>query len=521
MKTIAPKDLKARLSEPAEIALVDVREFGRYGEGHPFLAVNIPYSRLEIEAAQRLPRKDAPIVLLDEGDGVADHAARRLAALGYSDLTTLEGGAPAWAAEGFTLFKGVNLPSKTFGELIEETRHTPHLSPEELRAMLEGAEPPLLLDGRTTAEHRRFTVPGSQSCPNGELGLRLPPAIAPGRTVVVHCAGRTRSIIGAETLRAMGLADRVFALENGTQGWELSGQSRETGADRLLSPHLTDAMRADAIARATAFCDRHRIPRIDAGTLRAWRDQPDRTLYLLDVRTREEFEQASIPGAAHAEAGQLVQATDHWLAVRGARVVVWDDCQIRAAFAAYWLRGMGWDAALLTGPTETATPEREPAETFGLARLDAAGLAGAAAEGARLIDVRPSAAYRAGHIVGAIWSIRPRLARLADLAGARMAVIGDDEGVAALAARELLDRGAAEVRFHLGDPDAWAGAGLEIVATPASPTDAERIDHLFFVANRHAGDLDQARAYLAWEKQLTAQIDDQERAVFRLEPAPA
>lgn len=526
IKTLSAQDLKTRLSDPAELALIDVREFGQYGEGHPFFSVNMPYSRLEIDAARRLPRRATPIVLFDAGDGVAARAAGRLKDMGYVEISVLAGGAPTWAAAGYTLFKGVNVPSKTFGELVEEMRHTPRVAVEDFIAMRERGDPILLLDGRTLAEHRSFTIPGSMSCPNAELGLRLPPSLSPETTLVVHCAGRTRSIIGAETLRALGVANRVVALENGTQGWELAGRPREHGADRPLAPEITPEMRDAAIARAAAFCTRHGIPRIDSETLEGMRRQADRTLYLLDVRAREEFQRASVPGATHAPGGQLIQATDHWLAVRGARVVVWDDCEIRAAFAAYWLRAMGWEASMLTGPVETAPPETDAASDVAPTDdgevLDAAATRRAQAEGARLIDVRSSAAYRQGHIDGAIWSIRPRLAALpGDIADARFVVIGDEAGtdgagIAALAARELLDLGAESARRHLGAPDAWRAAGLRVVTTPDAPPDPERIDHLFFVAKRHSGDLDHARAYLAWEQQLVSQLDAQERGVYRL-----
>lgn len=278
MRHASVRDVRARLARDGEIALLDVREFGQYGEGHPFLAVNAPYSRLECVIGGLVPRRTASIVVFDEGSGgtVAKRAADRLGEMGYSDVAVMEGGAAAWKASGHTLYKGVNVPSKTLGELAEETFHTPLLSVEELRARTASGEPLLLLDGRTEREHGSFTIPGSLSCPNAELGLRLPGSLDPRQTVVVHCAGRTRSIIGTETLRALGVENPVFALEDGTQAWELAGHRREVGANRPLSPEITPDMRAGARHRAATFCVQHGVCRIDEATLAQWRNDPTR-----------------------------------------------------------------------------------------------------------------------------------------------------------------------------------------------------------------------------------------------------
>ncbi|WP_459655385.1 rhodanese-like domain-containing protein, partial [Achromobacter xylosoxidans] len=54
----------------------------------------------------------------------------------------------------------------------------------------------------------------------------------PKTTIVVNCAGRTRSIIGAQTLINLGVPNPVYALENGTQGWYLADFELDHGASR-------------------------------------------------------------------------------------------------------------------------------------------------------------------------------------------------------------------------------------------------------------------------------------------------
>ncbi|MDQ7990698.1 MAG: rhodanese-like domain-containing protein, partial [Candidatus Dactylopiibacterium sp.] len=237
---LPPPAVRAALADGDEIALIDVREPGQYGEGHPFFAVNLPYSRLELDAPRLLPRHDVRIVLVDAGDGVAERAHARLATAGYTHLSVLAGGAQAWPASGCALFKGVNVPSKTFGERVETVCHTPSIPAERLHARQRAGGALLLVDGRTPAEHHKMAVPGALPVPNGELALRVPALLDDSSTpVVVHCAGRTRSLIGAQTLRHLGLPNPVFALENGTQGWRLAGFALEHGSARAVAGHVS------------------------------------------------------------------------------------------------------------------------------------------------------------------------------------------------------------------------------------------------------------------------------------------
>ena len=50
---------------------------------------------------------------------------------------------------------------------------------------------------------------------------------------------------------------------------------------------------------------------------------------------------------------------------------------------------------------------------------------------------------------------------------------------------------------------------------PGTPRDADCIDHLFFVHDRHDGNLEASRRYLEWELGLVDQLDEQERSVLR------
>ncbi|WP_354677602.1 rhodanese-like domain-containing protein [Cupriavidus plantarum] len=519
--------LKSWLHDADEIALLDVREHGQYGEGHPFFAVPLPYSRLELEIGRLVPRTSTRIILADDGDGVAQSAAAALACLGYTNLHVLDGGMAAWQAAGYTLFAGVNLPSKTFGELAELHYHTPRVTAQELAAMQAGPLAPVVLDGRPTSEFRKMNIPGAICCPNGELAYRLRDLVADSTTpIVINCAGRTRSIIGAQSLINFGVTNPIYALENGTQGWYLNDFTLEHGGTARypdsVMPHGID----EAKALARALTQRFDVPHIDASHAQAQLSDATRTTFLCDVRTAEEYAVQTLPGAQHTPGGQLMQATDQYVGVRHARLVLFDADGVRAPVVASWLWQMGHDAVVLEGGLQagvaaglhaTHGPEhRLPA----LPTVTAAQLAtGLASQSMLALDLRGSMAYRAGHIAESRWSTRARLAE--DLHGVphdtAVVLIGDADSndPVDLATADLRALGYRDLYRLEGGICAWQAAGHPVSAETDALPDARCIDYLFFVHDRHDGNKAAARQYLAWETGLVAQLDAQELATFR------
>ena len=349
-------------------------------------------------------------------------------------------------------------------------------------------------------------------------------AIAPDpkTKIVINCAGRTRSIIGAQTLIDFGIANPVVALENGTQGWTLSGLDLEHGAGRRYADGIGVADIAVRKARARALAEAHGVAFVTVAEATAWLADAARTTYLLDVRTAEELAASAVPGFAHAPGGQLVQATDQWVGVKGARLVLLDEEGVRAPVIAGWLRQLGHEACVLQGGVAAAAQvaRRQRKVVSGLPAPVATApdaLAEALRQGtAQVIDLRPAMSYRARHIPQARWSIRPRIAAAVADISKTVVLIADEPGVAALAALDLAEAGCKDVRLLAGGHEAWRAADLPVVATPDDPPDADCIDFLFFTHGRHEGNAEAARQYLAWEIGLVGQVDAQERGVFRI-----
>lgn len=522
IRGINAPQLKALLHNGTEFALVDVREAGQFGESHLLFATPLPYSRLELDIGPLVPRKSAPVVLCDDGLlGVAELAAQRLQAMGYSDIAILAGGNQAWAAAGYALFAGVNVPSKTFGELVEHAYNTPRITAQELVRLRESGEDFVLLDGRPFNEYHKLTIPGSTCCPNAELPYRVAGMVRnPATKIIVNCAGRTRSIIGAQTLINFGIPNPVYALENGTQGWVLSGLELEHGATRKYPEKINASALPPLQDAARKLMERVAIKMVSAKDVDGWLKETDRTTYLLDVRTPEEFAAGTIPGAMHAPGGQLIQATDQWVGVRNARAVLIDDEGVRAPVVASWLKQLGCDVYVLEGGIRSGLKGQPAAmpNLPALAAISAADLKHALDAGScTVFDLDTSMNFRKSHIPGSRWSIRPHIAKAARSSKGMVVLVPDGKtDVAQLAAAELVTAGINEVKLLDGGLAAWGKAGYATEATPEVPPNAECIDYLFFVHDRHAGNHEAMKQYLAWETGLLAQLDAQDRKSFRV-----
>lgn len=525
MKKIDAPTLKSMLGDGEELALLDVREDGEFGEGHMLLANPLPYSVLESRIDARVPRRTTRIVLVDGGDGVAEKAAARLEECGYTDIALLDGGIAAWAGAGYEIFKGVSVPCKAFGEVVEVTNHTPSISPEELQAKFDAGEDLVVLDSRTPAEFNRMSIPRGVNVPGAELAYRVHDlAPSPDTLVVVNCAGRTRSIIGAQSLINAGIPNKVVALRGGTQGWVLAGYTLDHGASAKYAD-VSPAGMAKARAVAASVRERYGVKTIDRATLDAWRAETDaRTLYVFDVRDASEYAAGHLPGAISAPGGQLVQGTDNWMATRGARIVLADDTGVRATMTAHWLLQMGWDVAVLDDAgdlSETAAPASRVLGLDGqtIGTIEPAALAAELEAGtAAAVDVDLSLDYRKAHLPGAVWAARPRIEAAVQAlpAGRKVVLYSEHETRARLAVIDARAATDAPLLVLKGGREAWTAAGLPTESSPVTPPDADCIDYLFWVHDRHHGNEDSMRAYLAWEEQLPQQIEADGDAGYRI-----
>ena len=524
---LSPAEVRAALLARREIALIDVREEDPFAQAHPLFAVQLSSSRIELDAPWRLPRRDVLVAVYDDGEGLAEPAARTLIRLGYSQVHLLAGGLQGWRESGGQadgqgagpgeLFRDVNVPSKAFGELVEHARHTPSLPAEAVKALLDSGADVVVLDARRFDEYQTMSIPGGTSVPGAELVLRVRELAPDPRTqVIVNCAGRTRSLIGAQSLINAGIPNPVAALRNGTIGWLLAGLQLEHGAQRRFPP-ASAKNRLAAQQSAHALAVRAGALRLSHADLAAWAADAHRTLYCWDVRTPEEYAAGHLPGFGSAPGGQLVQETDVYAAVRGACIVLADggmaDDGVRAAMTAHWLAQLGWQVGWL-GDVDAAqlteTGPWRPAHTRlpGVARISPAD---AAAQlqlaGTLLWDVSTSAQHVKAHIPGARWLLRSYLGQALQQSPAseRIVLTCGDSVLACFVATDLARLTDLPVVVLAGGNAAWAAEGRPLEAGDAGLL-SPRIDR--YRRPYEGTDAPRAamQAYLDWEFGLVAQL---------------
>ena len=519
-------ELKAALHDGNEIALLDAREEVPYSYRHLLMASCLPISRLEVLIDAGVPRRSTRVVWYDDGEGLAQRAARRMVSLGYTDVSVLSGGIAAWEAAGFRIYSGVHVPSKAFAEVVEHAAGTPWITVEQLKTWIDTQANIALLDSRSYEEFHGNSIPTAISVPGAELVYRFSDlAPSPATTVVVNCGGRTRSIIGAQSLINAGVPNKVVSLKNGTQAWHLSGFKIIEGST-ARPPRVSREGHKAALDAAQRVAKKFGIATIDEQTLAHWQTESAmRTLYVFDVRTPEEYLLGHLPGMKYVPGGQLVQETDRHAVTWGARVVLVDDDGVRAVMTAHWMKQMGWDVAALTLDMARKTSQTGPwaGNILGLdpeatATISAAALhARIQAGGVSVIDLDWSRDYIKGHIPGAWYGIRSRLHEIMRKlpAGDMIVLTSADGALAMLAASDPAADHNRTTQVLQGGNAAWLKAGypLEQGATRM----ATAPDDIRLKAREQSENVEDAmKEYLSWEIELINQMatDDDQR--FRI-----
>ena len=291
----------------------------------------------------------------------------------------------------------------------------------------------------------------------------------------------------------------------------MAGLALETGSQRLeLPPPAPEKLDAtEATARRVAAEEGVRYLDVEA-TRALMTHAESENVYLIDVRSREEYAQGHVPGFRWLPGGQAVQQADSYVGVRNGTIVFACDGCVRASMTASWFRGLGYpNVNVLDGGTQawraaglsldTGLPEARPA-AYDAARSGStlvspvdlqARLAGDAAP--TVIFVGSSAEFSSGHVAGARWLPRGWLElRVDEIAPGRaspLAVTCADGLSSVLAAATLKTLGYADVAVLEGGMAAWRDAGLPLepglngVAAPLDdllppPTYADMMNYL-------------------------------------------
>jgi rhodanese-related sulfurtransferase len=515
--TVSCPELAKVMASDGLFAVLDVRERGEYNDCQIPNATSLPRSQIEFRIAELVPSRSIPVVVYDEGCKRAELAAHTLAHLGYTQVSILDGGLTAWHNEGRETVSGVNVPSKAFGEQVHHDRNVPDLAPEELKTLIDSNADITILDVRTPEEYARFCIPGGLNVPGGDLilwadELRRKP------TVIVNCAGRTRSIIGTAALRRLGLTN-VRALRNGTMGWLLAGFQLETQPSRR-GPAANSESRAQALTTALSVAAEEELMWVTVEVLaRSMRDSHETVTYIIDVRSEDEFVAGHIAGSINVPGGQAVQRADDFVAVRNAEIIFISNQSARAVMAAYWYSEMGFKQVRvlqggleawqrsgqpLVGGVSMAEPLSFSAAQRGTKYVDAAMLRGEVPSGSStVLDVSTSLEHGTAHVPGAKWISRGwldiKLPELIADRAQRIILTCRDGQQSTFAAQQLARIGYANIFVLVGGMRGWMAAGYP---TDSGLRDALTAANDVVLSPSIRGNKEDMQKYLDWELKL-------------------
>ncbi len=526
-RSVTPATVQEFRASERPVAIIDIREIQAYVDGHITHSTHIPRRDLEFRLPVVVPNPHATVVLCDQDGDRAPLDADWLTHLGYKDVQYIAGGMAAWedagfeviAAQGDVYSTALNYPSKDFGEKVHVQEGIRQITPEELKQRLDSSESDVLVaDVRTPEEHAWKTIPGSLNIEGVDLGLYIDQLRDPEQPVVVHCTGRTRSIIGTASLEKLGF-ENVYELENGTMGWELAGYEVEEGAARHVTDLAVDeGTRASIQSKAHALLEENDIPLLSIEDFRDIREAAEEVVYAVDVRTHDEFEAGHIPGSVSIPGGQAIQtAVDHF-GVRSGTIVFISNESIRSAITAYWFSEMGYpnvvvlaggirawetDGYALEAGVDDPSPVAESRVTESVSYISPGELKEEREAGrGEVVDVSTSAAFTEGHIPGATWVPRYELERWLETRDPMepVTLVSQDDLVAVYAAASFrAERESMDVRVLEGGTDGWRDAGLPVTAG----TDGMAYEPRDEIPRSASRQDDRAKqAYLEWEAAL-------------------
>jgi rhodanese-related sulfurtransferase len=516
-KTISCQELATLMASNGLFAVFDVRERGEYNDCQIPNTTSLPRSQIEFRIAELVPSRTIPVVVYDEGGKRAEFAAETLADLGYAQVSILDGGLMVWRRKGRETVSGVNVPSKAFGEQVHQDRNVPDVSPEALKNLIDSNAELTILDVRTPEEYGRFCIPGGLNVPGGDLILWAD-ELRHNPTVIVNCAGRTRSIIGTAALRRLGLTN-VRALRNGTMGWLLAGFQLESKPSRRGGAVNSDS-KAQALTTALSIAAEEKLTWITVDEFARFVSGSHATVaYLIDVRSEEEFAAAHIAGSINVPGGQAVQRADDFVPVRNAEIVFISNQSARAVMAAYWYSEMGfkqvrvlqgglaaWQGSgqPLIGGVSMEEPSSFSAAQRGTQYIDPATLQSEVISGSStVLDVSTSLEHETAHVPSAKWISRGwldiKLPELIADRAQRIILTCRDGRQSTFAAQQLARVGYANISVLTGGLRAWTTAshrtdsGLSDALTPANDV---------VLSPSIRGNKEDMQKYLDWELKL-------------------
>ena len=515
---VEAKTVKNWISDDKEIAFIDVRELAQHTAGHPLFSISIPFSEFEINVEKLLPNKKVRIVLFDNNNGISEITYRLAKNLKYTNIFILKDGVYGWVKSKFHLFDGINVPSKSFGELVEKKFKTPSITALQLSKKQKEKKDIIILDGRPFDEYNKMSIPGSVCCPNAEIPYKISELIKSSETeIIINCAGRTRSIIGAQTLINFGIKNRVYALENGTQGWFLNNFKLDHGKTKYLDK-IPKNEKIKELRDKIINLLKDKVEIIDFNQTQKLINDKKITTYIFDVRTNSN-QKYKFSKLRNVPGGQLIQATDKYIGVLKSHVIIFDDGDlVRAGMTALWLEKMNYHCYVVNeSPKKIKNLNLKHEVNFKTNPINLIKLENLKnLKDTLIFDIRNSVDYCKKRIKRSIWTNRFILTNEMKHYVKSMILVTNDLPKASLIVSDLQEKDPEYVVqvYHWNDTE--VEHYLDYIDSTEIELDKKFIDFNFHTHLRHQGNKEHAKNYLKWETNLIKNMDEEERGFFRL-----
>ena len=514
---VEAKTVKNWISDDQELAFIDVRETAQHTAGHPLFSISIPFSEFEINVEKLVPNKKVRIVLFDNNNGVSEIIYKQAKNLKYINIFILKDGVQGWIKSKFRLFDGINVPSKSFGELIEEKFNTPYITASQLSKKQKEKKDIVILDGRPFDEYNKMSIPGSICCPNAEIPYRISELIKSSDTeIIINCAGRTRSIIGTQTLIDFGIKNKVYALENGTQGWFLNNFKLDHGKTKFFDK-TPKSEKINELRENIVNLLENKVKIIDFNQAQNLINDKNITTYVFDVRTNSN-QKNKLSKLRNVPGGQLVQATDKYIGVLKSHVIVFDDGDlVRAGMTALWLKKMSYHCYVVNeSPKKIKNLNLKLEVNFKIIPLNLINLENFKnLKDTHIFDIRNSFDYCKKRIKKSVWTNRFIIKKMPHYIKS-MILVTNDLPKASLIVSDLQDKDPECVVQVYNWNDKDIEHYLDYIDSTKVELDQTFIDFNFHTHLRHQGNKEHARNYLKWETDLIKNMDEEERMFFRI-----
>ena len=317
------------------ISFLDIRERKQYVHGFAFGSVNCPFSKFKYLIKELVPDVNTTLILIGvKNINQKTQIQKILKKLKYHRSFFIKGDYKIWKKYKFPLWAGEYTFSKAFGEWIEITSNIKNLYAKELYKIHKKNHNYLQIDARPKKEFEKFSLPQSVQCSGGELPCYINNTENLRKNYIVHCAGRTRSIIAYQTLKDFNFKNKKYVLNGGTQNWVLNGFDRKfKNQSKIKSTKINyknDLKLANSIAK------KFKIPSTQIMNKQT-------NCYNFQINSEiKNFKK--IPGWKQVNATTLIQSTDKFISSTNTKILIFSNIPSSAVFTVIWLRRMGYQA---------------------------------------------------------------------------------------------------------------------------------------------------------------------------------